>query len=67
MQYEDFVSIKIEHLQFELSSIINDLLALQHHLSINDYKTIDSNYQKLNNLMQYQSSSLNGSFSEGIQ
>lgn len=67
MQYEDFVSIKIEHLQFELSNIINDLFALQDHLSVNDFKTIDSNYQKLNNLMQYQSISLNGSFSEGMQ
>lgn len=67
MQHEDLVSRKIEHLQFELSDIINDLLGLHHQLSANDYKTIDSNYQKLNSLMQCQSKSLNGFFNKDFQ
>ena len=58
MQEQDTLQLEMEHLIFELSCCVNDLLAYRRHLSSDDIRQADLSLQKLSSIInnaQYQS------------
>ena len=51
MQKQNSVQLEVEHLIFELTWCVNDLLAHRRHLSSNDIRQADLSLQKLSTII----------------